>query len=104
MTGTSTGSLMASMLAFGYTPEEVATVYEKFVPKVMTYCMFDCWWYVGNVFRSKYRNDNLAAAAAALFAGHKYEVLSLPGHLAMASEIAFVSTIRKGWKGTVVQS
>ncbi len=63
------------MLAFGYTADEVATVYEKFVPKVMTYCMFDCWWYIGNVFRSKYRNDNLVAAAEALFSGHKYEVL-----------------------------
>ncbi len=66
---------MASMLAFGYTADEVATVYEKFAPKVFTYCMFDCWWYIGNVFRSKYRSDNMVAAADALFSGHTYEVL-----------------------------
>ena len=72
--GTSTGSLMASMLAFGYTVDEVATVYEKFVPKLFTYSVFDSWRYCGNVFRSKYRSDNVVAAADALFAEHKYEV------------------------------
>jgi hypothetical protein len=65
---------MASMLAFGYTADEVATVYERFVPKIMTYCMLDCWWYIGNVFRSKYRGDNMLVASDALFSGHTYEV------------------------------
>jgi hypothetical protein len=62
------------MLAFGYSPEQVAEVYERFVPKVFTFCLIEAWWNTGNLWRCRYRQDNVEQAAESLFGDYTYEV------------------------------
>ena len=51
--GTSTGSLMASLLAVGYAPSEVSYIYKKFVPKLFAYTCWDVVRHAGNIFKSR---------------------------------------------------
>ena len=70
--GTSAGSLLATMFAYGYTADEAAYVFEKFVPKLFNYTCFRVAKRIANIYKSKYSNKNLIAAANALFGNATY--------------------------------
>ena len=70
--GTSAGSLLATMFAYGYTADEAAYIFEKFVPKLFNYTSFRVVKRIANVYKSKYSNKNLIDAANALFGNATY--------------------------------
>ena len=76
------GSLQASLLAFGYTPGEVAHVYEKFVTRFFAYTLLDCGviaakkaFFFGSCEHDGatggyYRSENIITAVEALLGDH----------------------------------
>jgi hypothetical protein len=81
LAGASTGSFPASLLAFGYTPEEVAYIYDKYAARFFTYSFFD------SIVRTaqrifgfsdtatgtcKYRNENMMTAIQILLGEYSY--------------------------------
>lgn len=57
--GTSAGSIVASALAIHKSPEEIATIFEKFAPKVFSNKKNNCLGSLGSQYSTKVLNENL---------------------------------------------